>query len=113
MPKSQKISKDAGQKLRKQGGAYLKKLRIAAKLTQRELSEETGFKYYTFISPIENGSGRIPPNLYAAYAKAVNINQADFVKDMLKFYDPYTFKALFSPPLKQRPTPKNSTLKHI
>jgi transcriptional regulator with XRE-family HTH domain len=97
LSKSQKISKDAAQKLRKQGGAYLKRLRIAAKLTQRELSEETGFKYYTFISQIENGSGRIPPNLYAAYAKAVNINQADFVKDMLKFYDPYAFKALFGP----------------
>ncbi|MBT3765448.1 MAG: helix-turn-helix transcriptional regulator, partial [Rhodospirillales bacterium] len=53
MPKG--VTKEASVKLRKQGGKYLKKLRASAGLTQRELAEATGFKYYTFISQIENG----------------------------------------------------------
>jgi transcriptional regulator with XRE-family HTH domain len=66
------VSKESSQKLRKQGGTYLKKLRNKSGLTQREVAEAAGFKYYTFISQIENGAGRIPPNLYANYAKAVD-----------------------------------------
>ena len=100
MPKG--VTKEASVKLRKQGGKYLKKLRASAGLTQRELAEATGFKYYTFISQIENGSGRIPPNQYEAYAKAVDADLAEFVKDMLKFYDPYTYKGLFGPASKKK-----------
>jgi transcriptional regulator with XRE-family HTH domain len=105
-PLAKEISKEAAKKLRKQGGKYLKKLRSASGLTQRELAEKTGFKYYTFISQIENGAGRIPPNLYAAYAKAVGVKQADFVKDMVKFYDPYTYKCLFGPVAKKKKAAK-------
>ena len=100
MPKG--VTKEASQKLRKQGGRYLKKLRNSVGLTQRDLAEASGFKYYTFISQIENGAGRIPPNLYEAYAKAVNVNLAEFVKEMLKCYDPYTYKGLFGPKPKKK-----------
>ena len=106
MAKNKTINKDASIKLRKQGGAYLKKLRNSSGLTQRDLAEKTGFKYYTFISQIENGSGRIPPNQYASYAKAVGVDLAEFVKDMLKFYDPYTHKALFGPASKKKAAKK-------
>mgnify|MGYP005666767363 CR=1 FL=1 len=104
MPKG--VTKEASVKLRKQGGKYLKNLRASAGLTQRELAEATGFKYYTFISQIENGSGRIPPNQYEAYAKAVDADLAEFVKDMLKFYDPYTYKGLFGPASKKKKAAK-------
>jgi transcriptional regulator with XRE-family HTH domain len=97
-----KMSKEASKKLRKQGGTYLKKLRNSAGLTQRELAEASGFKYYTFISQIENGYGRIPPNLYKDYAKAVGVNLAVFAENMLKFYDPYTYKCLFGPAPKKK-----------
>ena len=90
-----KVSSENAQKLRKKGGTYLKKLRASSSLTQRELAEKTGFKYYTFISQIENGAGRIPPNLYEAYAAAVGVDRQEFVTNMLKFYDPFTYKALF------------------
>ena len=100
MPKG--VTKEASQKLRKQGGRYLKKLRNSVGLTQRDLAEASGFKYYTFISQIENGAGRIPPNLYEAYAKAVDVNLAEFVKEMLKCYDPYTYKGLFGPASKKK-----------
>jgi len=97
-----KINKESAAKLRKQGGAYLKKLRNSASLTQRDLADASGFKYYTFISQIENGTGRIPPKQYEAYAKAVGANLAEFTKDMLKFYDPYTYKCLFGPGSKKK-----------
>jgi DNA-binding XRE family transcriptional regulator len=38
-PLAKEISKEAGKKLRKQGGKYLKKLRNAAGLTQRAVAE--------------------------------------------------------------------------
>lgn len=97
-----KISGENARKLRKKGGAYLKKLRTSSGLTQRELAEKTGFIYYTFISQIENGAGRIPPNLYEAYAAAAGMERAEFVKNMLKFYDPFTYKALFGPASKKK-----------
>ena len=100
------VSKEAAKKLRKQGGAYLKKLRNKAGLTQREVAEASGFKYYTFISQIENGAGRIPPNQYESYAKAVGVDLAEFVKDMLKFYDPHTYKCLFGPGSKKKTSKK-------
>jgi transcriptional regulator with XRE-family HTH domain len=104
MPKG--ITKEASVKLRKQGGKYLKKLRNSADLTQREVAKAAGFKYYTFISQIENGSGRIPPNLYADYAKSVGADLRVFVKDMLKFYDPHTYKCLFGPASKKKKSAK-------
>ncbi|MBT3904596.1 MAG: helix-turn-helix domain-containing protein [Rhodospirillaceae bacterium] len=101
-PLAKVISKDSSKKLRKQGGRYLQKLRNAAGLTQREVAEVAGFKYYTFISQIENGAGRIPPALYADYAKVVDADLAVFVKDMLKFYDPYTHHCLYGPVAKKK-----------
>ena len=98
----EKVGKENSLKLRKKGGRYLKKLRVSAGLTQRDVAEKTGFKYYTFISQIENGSGRIPPNLYAAYATAVGVEPSEFVTNMLKFYDPYTYKALFGAAAKKK-----------
>jgi len=94
----QKASDEGAKKLRKKGGAFLKKLRTDSGLTQRELAEKAGFKYYTFISQIENGAGRIPPNLYEAYAIAVGMPSDELVKNLLMYYDPYTYRALFGPP---------------
>ena len=82
-------------KLRKKGGAYLKKLREDAGLTQRSLAEKAGFKYYTFISQIEHGAGKIPPELYEAYADAVGVNRVDFIKNILMYYDPHVYKILY------------------
>src|SRR5690606_318265 len=43
--------------LRKQAGNWLKELRGQAGLSQVDLARILGFKYYTFISQVENGFG--------------------------------------------------------
>jgi len=80
--------------LRAEGGDYVKQSRIAAGLTQRELAEALGLKYYTFISQLENGQGRLPPNLYVKTARALGIDVRNFALKMLSFYDPHTHAAI-------------------
>ena len=46
--------------LRREAGRWLKTAREAAGLTQAELAEKTGLRYYTFVSQVENGLGRVP-----------------------------------------------------
>ena len=50
------------QELRREGGRWLKHCREAAGLSQRELAQLVGAEYYTFISQLETGRGRIPPD---------------------------------------------------
>lgn len=81
--------------LRKEGGAWLKSLREARGLSQRKLADLIGTDYYTFISQLETGRGRIPPDRYAAWAKALELDPKEFVKNLMKFYDPITYNILF------------------
>ena len=94
----QDASSEHAKKLRKLGGQYIRRLREASELTQRDLAERCGFKYYTFISQIENGSGRPPPHLYEVMAKTLNVPVAEFTKHMLMYYDPFVYKGLFGVP---------------
>jgi len=88
-------AKDASRKYRKECGAYLRKLRVAAELTQRDLGEMVGFKYYTFISQIEAGTARLPSEYFEAYAKALGVAESEFVRTVLQYYDPFVYKSLF------------------
>lgn len=80
--------------LRAEGGDYVKRLRLDAGLTQRELSERLNLKYYTFISQLENGQGRLPPNLWVKTARALGVDVKEFALSMLSFYDPHTHAAI-------------------
>lgn len=82
-------------KLRQEAGRWLKSLREAAGLSQRDLARAIGVDYYTFISQIEAGRGRIPPDRYEAFAEALGINVSDFVKRLMSYYDPVTYHLLF------------------
>jgi transcriptional regulator with XRE-family HTH domain len=81
--------------LRKDGGQWLKSLREAKGLSQRKLADLIGTDYYTFISQLETGRGRIPPDRYRVWAEALGVDQREFVKNVLRFYDPITFEILF------------------
>jgi len=96
--------RDAGteeaKRLRKRGGRYLKELRERAEITQRDLAEAVGMRYYTFISQLENGTGRVPPDQLEAFASALGVDVGDFAKKLLMYYDPHYYKALFGLPTK-------------
>ena len=82
-------------RLRKEAGAYVKSLRQKARLTQKDLAKLIGYEYYTFISQIESGKGRVPPEQYEAWARALGVPPDEFVKHLLQFYDPFAWKILF------------------
>lgn len=81
--------------LKSKAGAYIKGLRKDAGLTQLELSKALGYDYYSFISQVEQGVARVPPDSYNAWAKALNVPVGDFVKTLLRYYEPEMYDALY------------------
>lgn len=80
---------------RKQAGTWLKDLRHRAGLSQIELAEKLGFKYYTFISQVENGFGRVPTESMEAWARALDVRPAEFARTLLSYYEPELHRLLF------------------
>ena len=82
-------------KMRREAGAWLKELRGRAGLSQIELAEILGLKYYTFISQVENGFGRVPTESMESWARALRQEPAAFAKKLLSYYDPEMYRLLF------------------
>ena len=95
--------------LRREAGIWLRERRIDARLTQRDLAKLLSMEYYTFISQIESGRGRVPPEKYRDYADALRVDRRDFATMMLKFYDHWTYDLIFGGPKTARQT---QTLAH-
>jgi transcriptional regulator with XRE-family HTH domain len=91
------------QDLRRDGGRWLKEQRERAGLSQRQLAERVGADYYTFISQLETGRGRIPPDRYQDWAQALGMPPRLFVREVLRFYDPITHTILFREDSNTRP----------
>jgi transcriptional regulator with XRE-family HTH domain len=83
------------QELRKAAGAWLRSLREQKGLSQRDLANLVGAEYYTFISQLETGRGRVPQDRYESWARALDVNPRIFVKTLLNYYDPVTYRFLF------------------
>ena len=90
------LQDEARQKLRVEGGAWLRGRREAAGLSQRELAKRVDVAYYTFVSQIESGRGRIPTDRYGVWAEALEMNPREFVKSVMAFYEPTTYQILFA-----------------
>lgn len=91
----QKLSASDTVGLRRGAGRWLKERREACGLSQRQLAEKVGTDYYTFISQLETGRGRIPPDKYKIWAAALDMSAREFVLALLPFYDPVTYEILF------------------
>jgi transcriptional regulator with XRE-family HTH domain len=91
----QKLSTGGAAELRQQAGRWLKELREARGLSQRGLADLVGADYYTFISQLEAGRGRIPPDRYTAWARALGVEPKLFVQTLLRYYDPVTHAIVF------------------
>ena len=87
--------------LRREAGLWLRGLREERGFSQRALAEKVGLEYYTFVSQIEAGRGRIPADRYQAWATAIAMEPAAFVKRLLRFYEPTTYAILFGEKLKK------------
>jgi len=81
--------------LRKEAGCWLKDMRRRAGLSQIELAALLGFKYYTFISQVENGFGRVPTESMERWAEALGIEPSEFARRLLSYYDPEMYRLLF------------------
>lgn len=82
--------------LRQQAGVWLRERRTEAGLSQRALANHVGFEYYTFISQLESGRGKVPSDRYATYAEAVNVPAREFAITMLRYNDPDTYDLIFN-----------------
>jgi transcriptional regulator with XRE-family HTH domain len=83
------------QKLRQDAGRWLRELREKQALSQRDLAKKVGAGYYTFISQLECGRGRIPPDRYLVWASALRVEPHAFVQRLMSYYDPVTFDIIF------------------
>ena len=81
--------------LRKAAGLWLRSLREQRGLSQRDLANLVGAEYYTFISQLETGRGRVPPDRYEAWASALDVSAPQFVRRLMSYYDPVTYRILF------------------
>ena len=81
--------------LRREAGRWLKSAREAAGLTQAELAEKTGLRYYTFVSQVESGLGRLPIETQGAWAQALGLSPSDLARTLLAYYEPELYRLLF------------------
>ena len=84
------------QRLRKDAGRWLKQQRRDAGLSQVQLATRLGLKYYTFISQVENGFGRVPVSLMEQWAIALKHDPTEFARRLVSFYDPELSRLLFN-----------------
>lgn len=98
--------------LRQEAGSWLRNLREGAGLSQRELAKAVGIDYYTFISQIESGRGRVPPAQIRAWAEALNVPVREFAIELMRFYDPFNHAIIFGEETSS-PMPKTSDAKSL
>lgn len=91
-----KLATEEVQELRREGGRYLRELREARGLSQRQLATLLQLDIYTFVSQIETGRGRIPPDSYRRWAEALGVQPRELVRNIMRYYDPVTHEIMFN-----------------
>jgi transcriptional regulator with XRE-family HTH domain len=86
---------EEAKRLRKAGGQYIRGLRQRAGMSQLDLANALGLTYYTFVSQVENGAARVPPEALGKWAQALRVPSREFAIELLSYYDPYTYQAIF------------------
>lgn len=89
---------DALRDLRRKLGRKLKAWREERRITQADLAAELGLKYYSFISQVENGIGRIPQDLYGPWADALSVDRKTFCWTVLQHIEPALYVELQATP---------------
>ena len=81
--------------LRREAGRWLKSAREAAGLTQADLAAQVGLRYYTFVSQVEGGLGRVPIEAQEAWSQALGLDSQMFARTLLRYYEPELHRLLF------------------
>ena len=81
--------------LRRKGGRWLKQLREQRGLSQSQLAAKLGSDHYSFISQLESGKGRVPPERYRDWSEALGLPPNDFARQMISYYEPVLHQLLF------------------
>ena len=82
--------------MRREAGQWLRAKREALGLSQRDLATKLDLDYYTFISQIESGRGRVPAERYVQWADALQTDPRTFAKTLMMWYDPITYRLIFN-----------------
>jgi len=91
----QRRSTKRTRQLHNRSGAWLCELREKHGLSQRELANRVGAEFYTVISQLEAGLGRIPPDRYLVWADALGVEPREFVRTVASYYEPVTYDIVF------------------
>jgi transcriptional regulator with XRE-family HTH domain len=81
--------------LRREAGAWLQAKRKAAGLSQLQLAERLGIRYYASVSQVETGFGRVTSESMEPWARALGLAPAEFARRLLSYYDPTLHRLLF------------------
>ncbi|MBC7953201.1 MAG: helix-turn-helix transcriptional regulator [Rhodospirillaceae bacterium] len=73
---------------RRCAGTWLRELREHRGLSQRELAQLVGYKYYTFVSQVEHGAVKLPSEDMEKWALALKQNKREFTMRYISFCDP-------------------------
>ena len=92
---TERLAPEETRELRMGMGKWLRDMREERGLSQRDLANILSLEYYTFVSQLENGRGRIPPHRYIEWANALGVQPQAFVKQLLSYTEPMTYKILF------------------
>jgi transcriptional regulator with XRE-family HTH domain len=90
-----KLDANDTSELRKKAGRWLRERRSELGLSQRELAGRVDMEYYTFISQIEAGRGRVPADRLKDWSRALEMNPREFAMNLMQYYDPYMYELLF------------------
>jgi transcriptional regulator with XRE-family HTH domain len=64
-------------------------------LTQLELANRLGLKYYAFVSQVETGFSRLPTEKMEAWARSLRVDPQKFARHLLSFYEPELHRVLY------------------
>ncbi len=67
-------------------------------MTQADLAKACGFAYFTMISQLELGRGFVPPERYVDFAHALGVDPQEFVREQLRFSNPWAWAVLYGSP---------------
>lgn len=94
-PKSGRVlSNSTIKRLQLELGAYMRQLREAKGLTQREVAQLVNVTD-NHISDVENGIRKMSPERYLQFAKVFGVDPQEFGKRVLFHYDPFTYQTIF------------------